>query len=119
MAEIVRLFCAYCNPDCFYQEDRRIANPEQRGSVLPFADHRRNPDRRRRLERRVETMAPPGPVERRGRSRGRRAQDGYAWFEGCIDEALQGQWYVEQVEEGEDSEHPAVVLCPRCRQKIR
>ena len=119
MAKIVRLFCAHCNPSRISQPDRRVANPNQKGELLPFTESRRSKDRRQTLDRRVLVERFPAVEERRDATQGRRYRDGYAWFDGCIDEVIQGQWYVERVERESVPDPPTIVLCPKCRSKIR
>ncbi len=119
MAKIVRLFCAYCNHRYFYRPDRRTFHAGSLGTVLPFEEQRTRTDRRRVLERRVADALPTGMADRRGAARGRRFRDGYAWFEGCIEEDIQSKWQMDMVGELSDSDAPVVVLCPKCRKKIR
>ncbi|MBF0399710.1 MAG: hypothetical protein HQL90_02965 [Magnetococcales bacterium] len=120
MAKVVRLFCGHCNAQCFYHPDRRASQQlESATNLLPFVDLRKKKDRRRRHERRLVEELPAGMIERRSGSWGRRCRDGYAWFEGCIEEAIEANWYVRMVDDAADSGLPATVLCPKCRRKIR
>ncbi|MBF0096913.1 MAG: hypothetical protein HQM04_01330 [Magnetococcales bacterium] len=119
MGQLIRLYCRHCNPQDFYKPDRRAVQSQVLATVLPFVDKRRlQSDRRQRLERRRADLSPPGVRDRRSAHSGRRFCDGYAWFEGCLEEAIQAHWHVEWREESED-DRPAVVLCPKCRKKIR
>ncbi|MBF0184792.1 MAG: hypothetical protein HQM06_10450 [Magnetococcales bacterium] len=119
MAQVIRLYCGQCNPQDFYRPDRRAAKLNLQARVLPFVDKRRlQLDRRQTLDRRKIDLPPPGQWDRRTPIRGRRFCDGYAWFEGCLEEAIRSQWHVEWHEEGED-DRPARVLCPKCRTRIR
>lgn len=119
MTNIVRLFCGHCNAHCFYHPDRRATQVGMTGELLPFRDQRRHGERRRIPDRRIVEALPPGMTDRRSEKRGRRFRDGYAWFDGCIEEAIQAQWYIEMVDDASDTGVPATVLCPKCRRKIR
>ncbi len=118
MAKIVRLFCDQCNPRDFYRPDRRATPDRPPCTVLQFVDQRTRTDRRRTQDRRVRDALPEGMIDRRAATRGRRFRDGYAWFEGCIEDAIQSHWQV-VVDESLGSDEPALVLCPQCREKIR
>ncbi len=119
MANIVRLFCVHCNPQYLYRPDRRVVHSGPPGQVVDFPEQRNRSDRRRRRDRRVAADLPLGMEDRRAGTRGRRFCDGYAWFDGCIEEAVQAQWLVDGWDESADAEVPARVVCPTCRQKIR
>ncbi|MEO5340202.1 MAG: hypothetical protein H7837_06750 [Magnetococcus sp. MYC-9] len=119
MTGVIRLYCAYCNPHRFFHPDRRAAQQGPLGELVSMEEHRRKKARRQSLERRICMGLPAGMADRRGASPGRRCRDGYAWFEGCIEEAMQAQWLVAVVDDAVDSEQPALVLCPKCRRKIR
>ncbi|MBF0461134.1 MAG: hypothetical protein HQL87_07045 [Magnetococcales bacterium] len=119
MAIIVRLFCAHCNPNGFYLRDRRATDSDVLCAVLPFTEQRKQKDRRQVTDRRVADLLPEGMANRRCAVQGRRFRDGYAWFEGCIDEAIQANWHIEKDRDGSDPDAPATVLCPKCRRKIR
>ncbi|MBF0141346.1 MAG: hypothetical protein HQL74_13840 [Magnetococcales bacterium] len=118
MAKIVRLFCDQCNPRDFYRPDRRAVLEGPPCAILQFVEQRTRTDRRQVQDRRIMDALPAGMTERRTATRGRRFRDGHAWFEGCIEEAIQSQWLV-AVDESSDSNEPALVLCPQCRRKIR
>ncbi|MBF0370746.1 MAG: hypothetical protein HQL52_14950 [Magnetococcales bacterium] len=51
-------------------------------------------------------LPPPEEIERR-ETIGRRPFDGHAWFDGIIEDALEGAWEVQ--DEGR------YVVCPKCR----
>ncbi|MEO5363134.1 MAG: hypothetical protein H7838_05870 [Magnetococcus sp. DMHC-8] len=120
MAKVVRLFCASCNPQDFYRPDRRSPPGEGTwGTLLLFVEQRRRTDRRRGPDRRVADLLPAGLTDRRVMIRGRRFRDGYAWFEGCVEEAIHAHWQVDWCDEACDADAPALVLCPKCRNKIR
>ena len=122
MVEIIRFFCSKCNPQRFYQQDRRTTNDteEQSPTVLPFseADRRALKNRRKVRDRRIVENPPKKTFNRRAGSKGRRPFDGYAWFEGCIEEAIKEQWYIKK---GDESHSPVSknAICPKRRYKVR
>ena len=117
MIEQERYFCERCNPENVYQKDRRETDSQPLlSNVISFseAERRKRKDRRKRYERRNRDPIVRMP-ERRSSAKGRRPFDGYAWFEGCIEEALQAQWRVEEVTVSSASPSRRL-LCPRCGQ---
>lgn len=118
MMEQERLFCEKCNPQNVYQKDRRETDLESLASnVLSFSDaeeRRRRKDRRRGFDRRSRDSV-SDVSERRSPVKGRRPFDGYAWFEGCIEEAILAQWQVEEANVSTAAVSKPF-LCPRCRQ---
>lgn len=118
MAEVTRLFCARCNQERVYQKDRRVTNTDQVADILPFSpiDQRNQADRRKVKKRRVTELFSPGMVDQR-KSRGRRPFDGYAWFEGCIEDAVKERWVVREVDDLV-SVALKIVLCPECSDKV-
>ncbi|WP_130471185.1 hypothetical protein [Candidatus Magnetaquicoccus inordinatus] len=119
MGQVIRLFCGQCNPQDFFRPDRRAAQAKVLATVVPFVDKRRQQtDRRQMFDRRRVDLPPPGQWDRRCPQPGRRYSDGYAWFDGCLEEAVRAHWHVQWEEESED-DRPALVLCPKCRRKIR
>lgn len=119
-----RLFCVRCNPQQLHPTDRRAT--ERGGHVMAFsrreARERRDMrlDRRGRHDRRVAASQHPEsqhPNERERRKiDGRRAFDGYAWFEGCLEEAVQENWRLAEEDPGPSlpRAQPRLVVCPKC-----
>ncbi|MEO5352389.1 MAG: hypothetical protein H7835_04155 [Magnetococcus sp. XQGC-1] len=121
MAKVVRLFCAYCNPQNLYPPDRRAADSGESAELIAIREQRTGQDRRLSGERRLVDALPPGQPDRRHpTTQGRRQCDGYAWFEGCIDKAIRSKWHVgSKADTLTDADEPATVLCPKCHNKIR
>lgn len=115
MATVTRLFCARCNPNNVYPKDRRTPRPGPLATILPFPslNQRTQADRRKMHNRRVMAHFPPKEPNRR-ELKGRRPFDGYAWFEGCIERAIQEGWLVEDSDELPAHASVGYVLCPDC-----
>lgn len=119
MKEKNRLFCTQCNPTCFYQPDRRAAESEASARVLPFTgvDRRVQADDRRGGHDRRNTEEHALAVSDKRASKGRRPFDGHAWFEGCLEDALEAAWFVGDVS-AFAAPSPEGVLCPQCHKKM-
>lgn len=144
MGQVTRIFCTRCNPQCFYQRERRkLLSDAPPDNVLPFprldqqkqanqqkrsnqqkrndeqkqANQRKQAIRRMVHDRRLNSQHPANQEERRN-TIGRRPFDGYVWFEGCLEEAIQEQWYIQRKETMAGSE-TETILCPKCSKKFR
>ncbi|MBF0588500.1 MAG: hypothetical protein HQL53_05180 [Magnetococcales bacterium] len=112
-------FCDICNLDRYHQVDRRQARvPKPEGKLLQFPtqERRAKSDRRQHGDRRERDLDPPDGTDRRT-SNGRRPFDGYAWFEGVMDDALErgwDRWKRELHGEGEGD----LLICPRCSHQV-